>query len=36
MKIVEVRLKGNYIGTLEMTFVEIRKAEQAGFTVIEK
>lgn len=36
MKKVEIRLKGNYIATTEMTLVEIRKAENAGFTVITK
>lgn len=36
MKKVEIRLKGNYIGTTEMTFADIRKAENAGFTVITK
>ena len=36
MKKVEIRLKGNYIGTTEMTTTEIRKAENAGFTVISK
>ena len=36
MKKVEIRLKGDYIGTVEMTFLEIRKAESAGFTVISK
>ena len=36
MKKVEIRLKGAYIGTAEMTIKEIRKAENAGFTVISK
>ena len=36
MKKVEIRLRGAYIGTTEMTFSEIRKAENAGFTVISK
>ena len=36
MKKVEIRLQGAYIGTTEMTFSEIRKAESAGFTVISK
>ena len=36
MKKVEIRLQGGYIGTTEMTFSEIRKAECAGFTVISK
>ena len=36
MKKVEIRLKGAYIGTTEMTFSEIRNAENAGFTVISK
>ena len=36
MKKVEIRLHGTYIGTKEMTFTEIRKAENAGFTVISK
>ena len=36
MKKVEIRSQGAYIGTTEMTFNEIRKAENAGFTVISK
>ena len=36
MKKVEIRLKGAYIGTTEMSSAEIRKAENAGFTVISK
>ena len=36
MKKVEIRLQGVYIGTKEMTFTEISKAENAGFTVISK
>ena len=36
MKKVEIRLKGVYIGTTEMTFKEIRSAENEGFTVISK
>lgn len=36
MKKVEIRLQGNYIGMAEMTLTEIRNAENAGFTVIEK
>ena len=36
MKKVEIRLQGAYIGTTEMTFSEISKAENAGFTVILK
>ncbi len=34
MKRVEIRLHGEYIGTTEMTMSEIRRAENAGFTVI--
>ncbi len=34
MKIVEVRLKGVYIGTVEMSVREIRNAEKSGFTII--
>ena len=36
MKKVEIRLEGAYIGTTEMTFAEIRKAENAGFTIVLK
>lgn len=36
MKKVEIRLQGAYIGTTEMTFSDIRNAENAGFTVITK
>lgn len=36
MKYVKILLKGEYIGVAEMTIEEIRKAENAGFTVIEK
>ena len=36
MKKVEIRLEGGYIGTTEMTFSEIRKAENAGFTIVLK
>jgi len=36
MKKVEIRLQGNYIATTEMTVKEIKKAENAGFTVITK
>ena len=36
MKKVEIKLNGVYNGTTEMTFNEIRKAENAGFTVISK
>ena len=36
MKKVEIRLEGAYIGTTEMTFSEISKAQNAGFTVISK
>lgn len=36
MKNVEIRLQGDYIGSTEMTITEIKKAERAGFTVIEK
>lgn len=36
MKKVEIRLQGTYIGTTEMTFSEIRKAENAGFTIVLK
>ncbi len=36
MKKVEIRLKGEYIGIALMSILEIRKAENAGFTVIEK
>ena len=36
MKKVEIRFQGAYIGTIEMTFSEISKAENAGFTVILK
>ena len=36
MKKVEIRWCGAYIGTTEMTFSEIRKAENAGFTPISK
>lgn len=33
MKYVKIILKGEYIGTAEMTLEEIRNAEKAGFTV---
>ena len=33
MKYVKILLKGEYIGTVEMTPEEIRNAEKAGFTV---
>ena len=36
MKKVEIRFQGAYIGTTEMTFAEISKAQNAGFTVILK
>ena len=36
MKKVEIRLEGAYIGTTEMTFAEISKEQNAGFTVISK
>ena len=36
MKKVEIRWCGAYIGTTEMTFSEIRKVQNAGFTVILK
>ena len=36
MKKVEIRFQGAYIGTTEMTFAEISKAQNAGFTVIPK
>ena len=36
MKKAEIRLQGVYIGTKEMTFAEISKAQNAGFTVILK
>ena len=36
MKKVEIRLQGAYIGTKEMTLAEIRKAENAGFTIVLK
>ena len=36
MKKVEIRLQGAYIGITEMTFSEIRKAQNSGFTIILK
>ena len=36
MKKVEIRFQGAYIGTTEMTFSEIRKAQNAGFTIVLK
>ena len=36
MKKVEIKLQGAYIGTTEMTIAEIRKAQNAGFTIISK
>ena len=36
MKKVEIRLQGAYIGTTEMTFSEISKAQNAGFTIVLK
>lgn len=36
MKKVEIRLKGYYIATTEMSVAEIKKVENAGFTVITK
>ena len=36
MKKVEIRFHGAYIGTTEMTFAEISKVQNAGFTVILK
>ena len=36
MKKVEIRFQGAYIGTTEMTFSEIRKAQKAGFTIVLK
>ncbi len=36
MRVVEVRLEGIYIGTVEMSAREIKEAEKSGFTVLEK
>ena len=36
MKKVEIRLQGEYKGTTEMTFSEIRKVQNAGFTIVLK
>ena len=36
MKKVEIRLHGTYIGTTEMTFSEIRNAQNTGFTIVLK
>lgn len=36
MRIVEVRLEGIYIGTVEMSTREIKEAEKSGFTVLKK
>lgn len=36
MKKVIIKLNNSVIGITEMTILEIRNAESAGFTVIEK
>ena len=36
MRRVIIKLNNSTIGITEMTILEIRKAESAGFTVIEK
>ena len=36
MKKVEIRVQGAYIGTKEMTFSEMRKAQNTGFTIVLK
>ena len=36
MREVIIKLNDSTIGITEMTILEIRKAESAGFTVIEK
>lgn len=36
MKNVKILLKGEYIGSTTMSIAEMRKAENAGFTIIVK